>query len=101
MNSLTPVSSLTATAEGPVNQVAERLPADDERKALLDDAAEALEILTRRSEGLLHFVLNQRRLTKHLVANYERLKLKRVFGSPGILCDRVSSPSHPETGSNK
>ena len=79
MNSLTPVSSLAATAQGLVNQVAEGLPADDERKALLGDAAEALETMTRRSEGLLHFVQNQRRLTKRMVANYERLKLERVF----------------------
>jgi nitrogen fixation/metabolism regulation signal transduction histidine kinase len=79
MNSLTPVSSLAATAQGLVNKVAEGLPKDDERKALLDDAVEALETMTRRSEGLLHFVQNQRRLTKRMVAKYERLKLERVF----------------------
>ena len=79
MNSLTPVSSLAATAEGLVNQVAKGLPEDDERKALLNDATEALETMTRRSEGLLHFVQNQRRLTKRMVAKYERLRLERVF----------------------
>jgi len=79
MNSLTPVSSLAATAQGLVNQVAAGLPLDDEHKALLGDAAEALETMTRRSEGLLHFVQNQRRLTKRMVAKYERLKLERVF----------------------
>ena len=79
MNSLTPVSSLAATAEGLVTQVAKGLPEDDEHKALLNDAAEALETMTRRSEGLLHFVQNQRRLTKRMVAKYERLKLERVF----------------------
>jgi two-component system nitrogen regulation sensor histidine kinase NtrY len=79
MNSLTPISSLAVTARGLVNQVAETLPADGKDRALLDDAAEALETMTRRSEGLLHFVQNQRRLTKRMVANYERLKLERVF----------------------
>lgn len=79
MNSLTPVSSLAATARTLVDQVAETLPKDDGRAALLGDAAEALETMTRRSEGLLHFVQNQRRLTKRMVAKYERLKLERVF----------------------
>ena len=79
MNSLTPISSLAVTARGLVSQVAETLPADGEDRALLSDAAEALETMTRRSEGLLHFVQNQRRLTKRMVANYERLKLERVF----------------------
>lgn len=79
MNSLTPVSSLAATAQGLVSQVAEGLPKDDERKKLLADATEALETMTRRSEGLLHFVQNQRRLTKRMVAKFERLKPERVF----------------------
>jgi nitrogen fixation/metabolism regulation signal transduction histidine kinase len=79
MNSLTPVTSLAATAHGLVNQAAADLPNDDGRKALLNDAAEALETVTRRSEGLLHFVQNHRRLTKRLVAKSERLKLERIF----------------------
>jgi two-component system, NtrC family, nitrogen regulation sensor histidine kinase NtrY len=79
MNSLTPVTSLAATALGLVNQAAEDLTEDDKRKALLTDAGEALETMTRRSEGLLHFVQNHRRLTKRMVANSERLKLERVF----------------------
>ncbi len=79
MNSLTPVTSLAATAQGLVNQAAADLPKDDSRKALLNDAAEALETVTRRSEGLLHFVQNHRRLTKRMVAKSERLKLERVF----------------------
>ena len=79
MNSLTPVTSLAATAHGLVNRIAQDMPKDDARKALLNDAAEALETMTRRSEGLLHFVQNHRRLTKRMVANFERLKLERVF----------------------
>ena len=79
MNSLTPVTSLATTARGLVRQVAEDLPPEGGHKALLNDAAEALETLTRRSEGLLHFVQNQRRLTKRMVAKVERLRLERVF----------------------
>src|SRR6185312_1561750 len=50
MNSLTPVSSLAATAQGLVKRAAEELPEEDARKALLSDAVEALETMTRRSE---------------------------------------------------
>jgi two-component system nitrogen regulation sensor histidine kinase NtrY len=43
MNSLTPVSSLAATAHDLVTGVIEQLPADDPCAAALTDAAEALE----------------------------------------------------------
>ncbi len=79
MNSLTPVTSLAATAQGLVKQVADDLDDDDAHKAQLSDAAEALETMSRRSEGLPHFVQNHRRLTKRMVAKFERVKLERVF----------------------
>ena len=47
--------------------------------AALDDAGEALETLARRSEGLLHFVQNHRRLTKRLVAKMDVVPVRRVF----------------------
>lgn len=79
MNSLTPVTSLAATAQGLVKQAALDLQDGGDRKALLGDAAEALETIARRSEGLLHFVQNHRRLTKRMVAKFEQLKIERVF----------------------
>jgi two-component system nitrogen regulation sensor histidine kinase NtrY len=79
MNSLTPVSSLSATAHDLVTGVIEQLPADDPHAIALRDAAEALETVTRRSQGLLHFVQNHRRLTKHLVTQIEVTPLQRVF----------------------
>jgi len=79
MNSLTPVSSLAATAHDLVSGVVKQLPADDPRAAALTDAAEALETVTRRSEGLLHFVQNHRRLTKHLVTQIEVAPVQRIF----------------------
>src|ERR1700721_1021357 len=79
MNSLTPVSSLAATAHDLVNGVIKQLPADDPRAAALTDAAEALETVTRRSQGLLHFVQNHRRLTKHLVTQIEIAPVQRIF----------------------
>jgi two-component system, NtrC family, nitrogen regulation sensor histidine kinase NtrY len=79
MNSLTPVSSLSATALDLVTGVIEQLPADDPHAIALRDAAEALETVTRRSQGLLHFVQNHRRLTKHLVTQIEVAPLQRIF----------------------
>ena len=85
MNSLTPVTSLAATAEGLIAQVAEALPEDDANRPALADAGEALETLARRSEGLLHFVQNHRRITKRMVARLERVRIDRVFARLGRL----------------
>lgn len=79
MNSLTPVSSLAATAQDLVSGVIQQLPADDPRTIALKDASEALETVARRSQGLLHFVQNHRRLTKHLVTQIEVAPLQRIF----------------------
>jgi two-component system, NtrC family, nitrogen regulation sensor histidine kinase NtrY len=79
MNSLTPVSSLAATAQDLVNSVIQQLPADDPHAVALKDASEALETVARRSQGLLHFVQNHRRLTKHLVTQIEVAPIQRIF----------------------
>jgi nitrogen fixation/metabolism regulation signal transduction histidine kinase len=79
MNSLTPVSSLTATAHKHVRNVLEQMASDDPRAAALTDARDALETVARRSEGLLHFVQNHRRLTKRLVTQIEVTSVQRVF----------------------
>lgn len=79
MNSLTPVSSLAATAHDLVRNMLTQMPEDDPHYAALADAGEALETVARRSEGLLHFVQNHRRLTKRLVTQIGMLPLRRVF----------------------
>jgi nitrogen fixation/metabolism regulation signal transduction histidine kinase len=79
MNSLTPVSSLAATAHELVREAAEKTPADDPRAATLADAHAALETVARRSEGLLHFVQNHHRLTKRLTAQIQLTTVRRVF----------------------
>lgn len=78
-NSLTPITSLAATAQGLVQEVLSTMPAEDERHAALQDASEALETMGRRSEGLLHFVQNHRRLTRRMVAKIEIVPLQRCF----------------------
>ena len=85
MNSLTPVTSLAETAESLIAQVAEKMPEDDPSRPALTDAGEALETLARRSEGLLHFVQNHRRITKRMVADIERVRIERIFARLGRL----------------
>ncbi len=79
MNSLTPVSSLAATAHDLVSDVLRQLPTGDPRANALADAREALETVARRSEGLLHFVQNHRRLIKPLVTQIQVAPMQRVF----------------------
>ncbi|HWF64212.1 MAG TPA: ATP-binding protein [Rhizomicrobium sp.] len=85
MNSLTPVTSLAATAEGLIAQVSKNLPETDANQPALADANEALETLARRSQGLLHFVQNHRRITKRMVAKLERIRIERIFARLGRL----------------
>ena len=79
MNSLTPISSLAGTARARVEETLAHLPPDDPSRAGLDDAVEALDTLARRSDGLLHFVQNHRRLTKRMVAEPAIMPMRRVF----------------------
>ncbi len=105
MNSLTPVSSLATTAHDLVKDVLVQLPTDGPHAAALTDARDALETVSRRSEGLLHFVRSHRRLTKPLAARMESIPVQRLFARiqrllAGDLADRdirMVSRVEPET----
>jgi len=79
MNSLTPISSLAATAHSLVGDVLNSLPPDSPQAPMLVDANDALDTVARRSEGLLHFVQNHRRLTKRLVTRTGTVPIRRLF----------------------
>jgi two-component system nitrogen regulation sensor histidine kinase NtrY len=79
MNSLTPISSLAGTAGDIVTDVMAQLPAENPERAKLADAQEALETMARRSEGLLHFVQNHRRITKRMIVQLDVVPVRRVF----------------------
>lgn len=87
MNSLTPISSLAATAKDNIAGALAATAADSPARAELEDAAEALETLSRRSEGLLHFVQNHRRLTRRLAAQAQIVPVRRVFTRLARLLD--------------
>lgn len=77
MNSLTPISSLAATAGDIVRGL--RDASKDESRVQLDDATDALETVARRAEGLSVFVQTHRRLTHRLTAQPERMPVRRIF----------------------
>jgi nitrogen fixation/metabolism regulation signal transduction histidine kinase len=79
MNSLTPISSLATTAGQLVHDTRKALPPENAEAAMLADAGDALEVVARRSEGLLHFVQNHRRLTKRLIIRPEMTPVRRRF----------------------
>ena len=79
MNSLTPISSLSQTARELVSLAQSQLEHSDKTASTLEDALAALETVARRSEGLLHFVQNHRRLTQRMTARPEDTLLVRVF----------------------
>lgn len=85
MNSLTPVSSLSATAHQLVAGLHDMLPPDSAGANAAADARDAMEAVARRSEGLLHFVQSYRRLTKDMVPRRERVPAVRLFARLGRL----------------
>lgn len=92
MNSLTPISSLAATARARVDESLARLPPEEAVRPGLEDASEALETLARRSDGLLHFVQNHRRLTKRFDAQLQIIAVRRVFSRlQRLLADELTS----------
>ena len=105
MNSLTPISSLAGTARGRVEESLAQLAPDHPARAGLDDAAEALDTLAKRSDGLLHFVQNHRRLTRRMVAVPSIMPMRRVFTRlQRLLADdlkargiELTATVHPET----
>jgi signal transduction histidine kinase len=92
MNSLTPITSLASTARDHVGETLAGLPVGDPARAGLEDAGEALDTLARRSEGLLQFVQNHRRLTKRMVAQVQVVSVRRVFSRlHRLLADELKS----------
>ena len=79
MNSLTPISSLAATARSLMHEVLARIRPEDVNSAALNDAGEALDIMAQRSEGLVRFVQNHRRLTRRIVVRRELVPLAPVL----------------------
>lgn len=74
-NSITPIASLARTAGEMVGELGQR-PGDAE---LLDDIRNAVDTITRRSEGLVRFVKNYRELTQLPPPQLRELALDGYF----------------------
>ncbi len=85
MNSLTPVSSLARTAQGALGdlkgKVADRPDLADE----LEDAAQAIDTVARRSDGLLRFVERYRQFTQVPKPQTQRVRLREVVERMAVL----------------
>ena len=56
------------------------LPSEKINKESLQDVKAALDTISKRSEGLLHFVDNYRNLTRIPVPNFQIVKVSELFG---------------------
>jgi two-component system nitrogen regulation sensor histidine kinase NtrY len=81
MNSVTPIISLSSTASTLVEELdgnvrsGQSLTSDG-----LEDVKGALTTITKRSEGLLHFVDDYRNLTRVPAPNFQIVKVLSLFG---------------------
>jgi nitrogen fixation/metabolism regulation signal transduction histidine kinase len=81
MNSITPISSISQTLNGLINQ--KELTADN-----LEDVKVGMETIHRRSEGLIEFVNNYRSISKIPVANFSIAQVKDLFANISMLMEK-------------
>lgn len=78
MNSLTPVSSLTRTAQGVLEDLSARVADRPELAEEMADAVQAIDTVARRSNGLLRFVERYRQFTQVPQPVMERIRVQEV-----------------------
>jgi nitrogen fixation/metabolism regulation signal transduction histidine kinase len=83
MNSITPVASLAKTAVDMLQDVQEKtkiLPdITNEINEELDDVLGSVQIVARRSDGLIQFVTSYRRLTQLPAPNRQTVSIEKLF----------------------
>ncbi len=77
MNSITPITSLAATANVLLDQ--NSISTEIENKEIVGDLKSAVKTIHKRSEGLLHFVEKYRTLTKIPKPNYKIFPISNLF----------------------
>jgi signal transduction histidine kinase len=77
MNSITPISSLAATANKMLADFS--TSENDFQKESLEDIISANNTILKRSEGLMHFVNNYRSLTKIPRPVFQIFEIKKLF----------------------
>ncbi len=76
VNSVAPIASLAATANGLLHR-----EGSGEQRLSLADAREALQTIERRSQGLIHFVESYRSLTKIPKPSFALVPVAGLFGT--------------------
>ena len=87
MNSITPVTSLAATAADVVNDVLEKSGEDSPISADLADLHDAIATVARRSDNLMQFVDSYRQLTRLAPPEKKRIQIADLFESVGRLAN--------------
>ena len=87
MNSITPVTSLAATAGDIVDDVLKKTPGDSPIVGDLTDLRDAVNTVARRSDSLMQFVHSYRQLTRLAPPEKKRLQITELFDSVGTLAE--------------
>jgi len=85
MNSVTPVTSLTETMLMLMEKDGQPMPLSDLTEETLEDLRFSMKTIQKRSEGLLHFVDDYRRLTKIKALDLEEVKVKELLSEMAML----------------
>lgn len=78
MNSLTPIASLTRTAQGVLADLKEKVTAQPDLVEEMQDAEMAIDTVARRSNSLLRFVERYRQFTSVPKPQLSRIKVKEI-----------------------
>jgi nitrogen fixation/metabolism regulation signal transduction histidine kinase len=78
-NSITPIASLARTADDMVVDLRERIDDRGETAELISDIHDAIDTITRRSEGLMRFVKSYRELTRLPPPKKRQISLRSYF----------------------
>lgn len=81
MNSITPVTSLAATATHLVDDVLQKTPAESPVLEELHDLRDAVNTVANRSDSLMQFVHSYRQLTRLAPPDKTRVRITELFDS--------------------
>ncbi len=92
MNSITPVTSLAATATELIEDVRQKYDRDETIASDLDDLHSAVGTVARRSDSLVQFVDSYRQLTRLAPAEKKRIAVSELFDA----VSRLSAAEWPD-----
>ena len=87
MNSITPVTSLAATASDVVDDVVHKAGPDSDLGEDLNDLRDAVHTIARRSDSLMQFVNSYRQITRLAPPEKKRLHIGDLFQSVSRLAE--------------